>query len=89
MYFLWQTDADLRLACLLLYAFDREDNFWQLYSDFLPSAEECTSLLLATEVCERFKEIPCISIMSRGLKSRERERERKIDLSFYTFVVRG
>ncbi|KAK3003552.1 hypothetical protein RJ639_018931 [Escallonia herrerae] len=47
--FLWQTDWDLRLACLLLYAFDREDNFWQLYSDFLPSVEECTSLLLATE----------------------------------------
>ncbi|KAM7505698.1 hypothetical protein LguiB_004602 [Lonicera macranthoides] len=44
-----ETDADLRLACLLLYAFDREDNFWQLYSDFLPSAEECTSLLLATK----------------------------------------
>jgi hypothetical protein len=47
---LWQTDWDLRLACLLLYAFDREDNFWQLYGDFLPSVEECTSLLLATEV---------------------------------------
>jgi hypothetical protein len=47
---LWQTDWDLRLACLLLYAFDRENNFWQLYGDFLPSAEECTSLLLATEV---------------------------------------
>ncbi|XP_059437575.1 protein PLASTID TRANSCRIPTIONALLY ACTIVE 14 isoform X2 [Corylus avellana] len=44
-----QTDWDLRLACLLLYAFDRENNFWQLYGDFLPSAEECTSLLLATE----------------------------------------
>lgn len=46
----WQTDWDLRLACLLLYAFDRDDNFWQLYGDFLPSADECTSLLLATEV---------------------------------------
>ncbi|KAL5578029.1 hypothetical protein UlMin_019728 [Ulmus minor] len=44
-----ETDWDLRLACLLLYAFDREDNFWQLYSDFLPSAEECTSFLLASE----------------------------------------
>ncbi|KAM3741992.1 hypothetical protein ACB098_07G038600 [Castanea mollissima] len=44
-----ETDWDLRLACLLLYAFDREDNFWQLYGDFLPSSEECTSLLLATE----------------------------------------
>ncbi|XP_066363521.1 protein PLASTID TRANSCRIPTIONALLY ACTIVE 14-like [Miscanthus floridulus] len=42
-----ETDWDLRLACLLLYAFDIEDNFWQLYSDFLPSADECTSLLLA------------------------------------------
>lgn len=49
-YHLWQTDWDLRLACLLLYAFDRDDNFWQLYGDFLPSADECTSLLLATEV---------------------------------------
>ncbi|XP_044497337.1 protein PLASTID TRANSCRIPTIONALLY ACTIVE 14 isoform X1 [Mangifera indica] len=44
-----ETDWDLRLACLLLYAFDRQDNFWQLYGDFLPCAEECTSLLLATE----------------------------------------
>lgn len=44
-----ETDWDLRLACLLLYAFDREDNFWQLYADFLPSAEESTSLLLASE----------------------------------------
>lgn len=44
-----ETDWDLRLACLLLNAFDRDDNFWQLYGDFLPSADECTSLLLATE----------------------------------------
>ncbi|KAF3450076.1 hypothetical protein FNV43_RR06155 [Rhamnella rubrinervis] len=44
-----ETDWDLRLACLLLFAFDREDNFWQLYGDFLPSVDECTSLLLATE----------------------------------------
>ncbi|OVA07897.1 SET domain [Macleaya cordata] len=44
-----ETDWDLRLACLLLFAFDLEGNFWQLYGDFLPSAEECTSLLLATE----------------------------------------
>ncbi|XP_021857024.1 protein PLASTID TRANSCRIPTIONALLY ACTIVE 14 isoform X2 [Spinacia oleracea] len=44
-----KTDWDLRLACLLLLAFDQEDNFWQLYGDFLPSADECTSLLLATE----------------------------------------
>ena len=50
---LWQTDWDLRLACLLLFAFDCEDNFWQLYGDFLPSADECTSLLLATEVCKK------------------------------------
>lgn len=39
----------MRLACLLLYAFDCKDNFWQLYGDFLPSADECTSFLLATE----------------------------------------
>ncbi|OMO52237.1 hypothetical protein CCACVL1_29298 [Corchorus capsularis] len=44
-----ETDSDLRMACLLLYALDRDDNFWQLYGDFLPSADECTSLLLATE----------------------------------------
>ncbi|XP_074275651.1 protein PLASTID TRANSCRIPTIONALLY ACTIVE 14 [Silene latifolia] len=44
-----ETDWDLRFACLLLYAFDQEDNFWQLYGDFLPSIDECTSLLLATE----------------------------------------
>ncbi|XP_015066634.1 protein PLASTID TRANSCRIPTIONALLY ACTIVE 14 isoform X1 [Solanum pennellii] len=44
-----ETDSDLRLACLLLYAFDCKDNFWQLYGDFLPSADECTSFLLATE----------------------------------------
>nr|GEV10771.1 protein plastid transcriptionally active 14 isoform X1 [Tanacetum cinerariifolium] len=45
-----ETDWDLRMACLLLlYAFDHDKNFWQLYGDFLPSAEECTSLLLATE----------------------------------------
>ncbi|KAK9267113.1 hypothetical protein L1049_009532 [Liquidambar formosana] len=44
-----ETDWDLRLACLLLFAFDREGNFWQLYGDFLPSADECTSLLLASE----------------------------------------
>uniref|UniRef100_A0A7C9ER30 SET domain-containing protein n=1 Tax=Opuntia streptacantha TaxID=393608 RepID=A0A7C9ER30_OPUST len=44
-----ESDWDLRLACLLLFAFDREDNLWQLYGDFLPSADECSSLLLATE----------------------------------------
>ncbi|PKA55227.1 Ribulose-1,5 bisphosphate carboxylase/oxygenase large subunit N-methyltransferase, chloroplastic [Apostasia shenzhenica] len=42
-----ETDWDLRLACLLLFAFDVEGNFWQLYGDFLPSADECSSLLLA------------------------------------------
>ncbi|KAK7329380.1 hypothetical protein VNO77_23543 [Canavalia gladiata] len=44
-----ETDWDLRLACLLLFAFDCEGNFWQLYGDFLPSEDECTSLLLASE----------------------------------------
>ncbi|GAB2280989.1 Protein PLASTID TRANSCRIPTIONALLY ACTIVE 14 [Dionaea muscipula] len=44
-----ETDWDLRLACLLLYAFDHKENFWQLYGDFLPSPNECTSLLLAKE----------------------------------------
>ncbi|ONK60802.1 uncharacterized protein A4U43_C08F22780 [Asparagus officinalis] len=42
-----ETDWDLRLACLLLFAFDVDGNFWQLYGDFLPSINECTSLLLA------------------------------------------
>ncbi|XP_020240721.1 protein PLASTID TRANSCRIPTIONALLY ACTIVE 14 isoform X2 [Asparagus officinalis] len=42
-----RTDWDLRLACLLLFAFDVDGNFWQLYGDFLPSINECTSLLLA------------------------------------------
>ncbi|OAY74081.1 Protein PLASTID TRANSCRIPTIONALLY ACTIVE 14, partial [Ananas comosus] len=40
------TDWDLRSACLLLFAFDVDGNFWQLYGDFLPSPDECTSLLL-------------------------------------------
>ncbi|MCI06749.1 rubisco large subunit N-methyltransferase, partial [Trifolium medium] len=44
-----ETDWDLRLACLLLFSFDCKDNFWQYYGDFLPSEDECTSLLLATE----------------------------------------
>ncbi|XP_057971508.1 protein PLASTID TRANSCRIPTIONALLY ACTIVE 14 isoform X2 [Malania oleifera] len=44
-----EMDWDLRLACLLLFSFDVEGNFWQLYGDFLPSVEECTSLLLAAE----------------------------------------
>ncbi|XP_057812006.1 protein PLASTID TRANSCRIPTIONALLY ACTIVE 14 [Salvia miltiorrhiza] len=44
-----ETDWDLRMACLLLYAFDCKDNFWQLYGDFLPATDECTSFLLATE----------------------------------------
>ncbi|KAF3550112.1 hypothetical protein DY000_02009614 [Brassica cretica] len=44
-----EKDWDLRLACLLLFSFDREDHFWRLYGDFLPAADECSSLLLATE----------------------------------------
>lgn len=44
-----ETDWDLRLACLLLLSFDTTGNFWQLYGDFLPSVEECTSLLMAKE----------------------------------------
>ncbi|CAB79012.1 hypothetical protein [Arabidopsis thaliana] len=42
-------DWDIRLACLLLFSFDRDDHFWRLYGDFLPAADECSSLLLATE----------------------------------------
>ncbi|KAE9594272.1 hypothetical protein Lal_00001159 [Lupinus albus] len=44
-----ETDWDLRLATLLLFSFDCEDNFWRLYGDFLPSADECSSLLMATK----------------------------------------
>lgn len=44
-----EADWDLRLACLLLLAFDTKDNFWQFYGDFLPGIEESTHLLLATE----------------------------------------
>ncbi|CDY54559.1 BnaA08g30390D [Brassica napus] len=44
-----EKDWDLRLACLLLFSFDREDHFWRLYGDFLPAADECSSFLLATE----------------------------------------
>ncbi|KAM7264859.1 hypothetical protein ACFE04_002542 [Oxalis oulophora] len=44
-----ETDWDLRLASLLLYALDTKDNFWQLYGDFLPSADECPGLLSATK----------------------------------------
>lgn len=53
MILFWQTDWDLRLACLLLYAFDCKDKFWTLYGDFLPSADDCSSLLLAPEVREQ------------------------------------
>lgn len=45
-----QIDWDIRLACLLLFSFDQDDHFWRLYGDFLPAADECSSLLLATEV---------------------------------------
>ncbi|KAL2613598.1 hypothetical protein R1flu_025290 [Riccia fluitans] len=44
-----ETDWDFRLACMLLLALDQDDNFWQLYSDYLPGNEDSTSLLLATE----------------------------------------
>ncbi|XP_031096635.1 protein PLASTID TRANSCRIPTIONALLY ACTIVE 14 isoform X1 [Ipomoea triloba] len=63
-----ETDWDLRLACLLLYAFDCKDNFWQLYGDFLPSAEECTSLLLA-------KEEDLLELQDQNLASTIREQQ--------------
>eukprot|EP00267_Zea_mays_P056500 XP_023156536.1 uncharacterized protein LOC100279779 isoform X1 [Zea mays] len=65
-----ETDWDLRLACLLLYAFDIEDNFWQLYSDFLPSVDECTSLLLAPK--EDLMELEDEDLASQMLKHQER-----------------
>ncbi|XP_059625754.1 protein PLASTID TRANSCRIPTIONALLY ACTIVE 14 [Cornus florida] len=65
-----ETDWDLRLACLLLFAFDREDNFWQLYGDFLPSVDQCTSLLLATEE-------DLMELQDQNLASTMREQQRR------------
>lgn len=65
-----ETDWDLRLACLLLFAFDREDNFWQLYGDFLPSADECTSLLLAAEE-------DLLELQDRNLASLMKEQQKR------------
>ncbi|KAL9273508.1 PLASTID TRANSCRIPTIONALLY ACTIVE 14-like protein [Drosera capensis] len=68
-----ETDWDLRLACLLLYSFDVEDNFWRLYGDFLPSTTECTSLLLATE--EDLVELQDIKLASTMQEQRHRALE--------------
>uniref|UniRef100_A0A7N0VHE5 SET domain-containing protein n=1 Tax=Kalanchoe fedtschenkoi TaxID=63787 RepID=A0A7N0VHE5_KALFE len=68
-----ETDWDLRLACLLLLAFDQEDNFWQLYGDFLPSADECTSLLLASE--EDLSELQDENLASIMREQQRRARE--------------
>ncbi|KAG5105477.1 hypothetical protein JHK82_042447 [Glycine max] len=68
-----ETDWDLRLACLLLYAFDCEGNFWQLYGDFLPSADECTSLLLASE--EELLELQDPDLASTIRKQQQRSLE--------------
>ncbi|KAH9795428.1 protein PLASTID TRANSCRIPTIONALLY ACTIVE 14 [Citrus sinensis] len=68
-----RTDWDLRLACLLLYAFDQDDNFWQLYGDFLPNADECTSLLLATE--EDLMELQDPNLASTMREQQKRARE--------------
>lgn len=65
-----ETDWDLRLACLLLFAFDVDGNFWQLYGDFLPSADECTSLLLAQE--EDLLELQDPILASKMEKQRQR-----------------
>ncbi|RCV16292.1 hypothetical protein SEVIR_3G128700v4 [Setaria viridis] len=65
-----ETDWDLRLACLLLYAFDTEDNFWQLYGDFLPGPDECTSLLLAPK--EDLLELEDEDLVSEMLKHQQR-----------------
>ncbi|VAH11456.1 unnamed protein product [Triticum turgidum subsp. durum] len=65
-----ETDWDLRLACLLLYAFDVENNFWQLYGDFLPSGDECTSLLLAPK--EDLMELEDEDLSSEMLKRQQR-----------------
>ncbi|KAG8657485.1 protein PLASTID TRANSCRIPTIONALLY ACTIVE 14 isoform X1 [Manihot esculenta] len=68
-----EIDWDLRMACLLLYAFDCKDNFWQLYGDFLPSADECTSLLLATE--EELLELQDENLASNMRKQQHRALE--------------
>ncbi|KAL8192306.1 hypothetical protein R6Q57_027973 [Mikania cordata] len=68
-----ETDWDLRMACLLLYAFDHDKNFWQLYGDFLPSVEECTSLLLATE--DDLKELHDENLASTMRKEKARAQE--------------
>ncbi|KAL3616641.1 Protein PLASTID TRANSCRIPTIONALLY ACTIVE 14 [Castilleja foliolosa] len=65
-----ETDWDLRMACLLLYAFDCNDNFWQLYGDFLPGADECTSFLLATEE-------DLLELQDKELASRIREQQQR------------
>ncbi|PAN17849.1 hypothetical protein PAHAL_3G159300 [Panicum hallii] len=65
-----EMDWDLRLACLLLYAFDIEDNFWQLYGDFLPGPNECTSLLLAPK--EDLMELEDEDLASEMLKHQQR-----------------
>ncbi|KAF2932351.1 hypothetical protein DAI22_05g281200 [Oryza sativa Japonica Group] len=65
-----ETDWDLRLACLLLYAFYVEDNFWQLYGDFLPSVDECTSLLLAPK--DDLMELEDQDLATKMLKNQKR-----------------
>ncbi|CAN6326960.1 unnamed protein product [Urochloa humidicola] len=65
-----ETEWDLRLACLLLYAFDVEDNFWQLYGDFLPGPDECTSLLLSPK--EDLSELEDEDLASEMLKHQRR-----------------
>eukprot|EP00252_Welwitschia_mirabilis_P016406 TRINITY_DN3617_c0_g1_i1.p1 TRINITY_DN3617_c0_g1~~TRINITY_DN3617_c0_g1_i1.p1 ORF type:complete len:528 (+),score=77.10 TRINITY_DN3617_c0_g1_i1:107-1585(+) len=68
-----ETDWDLRLACLLLLALDKSDNFWQFYSDFLPDSQECTSLLLATK--EELLELQDKNLASLVEKEQQRVRE--------------
>ncbi|KAL7089773.1 hypothetical protein ACP275_13G203300 [Erythranthe tilingii] len=65
-----ETDWDLRMACLLLYAFDCKGNFWQLYGDFLPGPDECTSFLLATEE-------DLLELQDKELASTLREQQRR------------
>eukprot|EP00271_Cylindrocystis_brebissonii_P007397 TRINITY_DN20894_c0_g1_i1.p1 TRINITY_DN20894_c0_g1~~TRINITY_DN20894_c0_g1_i1.p1 ORF type:complete len:526 (-),score=90.07 TRINITY_DN20894_c0_g1_i1:295-1872(-) len=68
-----EKDWDLRMACMLLLArFDKE-NFWHLYGGFLPEAEECPSLLLATE--EELEELqdPALAQQMRSEQARARD----------------
>jgi hypothetical protein len=75
-----ETDWDIRLACLLLLALDQNDNFWQLYGDYLPGDDEITNLLLASE--EELHELQDASL-ARDLA----EQQQRSDTAWCTYWV--